>query len=236
MSSLSHPPTVTQYTSTHTDIGHPDRTATHTHTRRQFFDCFLLQLCSSSVRLLAVGYMHASYTDAFVQHRIVSSGSGITLLVRWTQRTNERRWYQFVYTNLIGSVDSVDSVVDTTMLRERTPCIQVFVSFASAADSNFVVQRHCLATHIERDWDGKRQFIAERSPGTLFMSSIWSETISKPRSIIIHPDVGEGKWWWAFVGFISPAILLASTARTDSADINIQWMLMITCNLIIIIS
>lgn len=62
--------------------GHPDRTATHTHTRRQFFDCFLLQLCSSSVRLLAVGYMHASYTDAFVQHRIVSSGSGITLLVR----------------------------------------------------------------------------------------------------------------------------------------------------------
>lgn len=79
--------------------------------------------------------------------------------------------------------------------------IQVVVSFlASAADSNFWIRTHCV--RIERE----RLFIAERSLGTLFMSSIWSETIFKPRSIIrtlLRTSGGGGgvgvlAWWWAF--------------------------------------
>lgn len=112
----------------------------------------------------------------------------------------------------------------------------MFVSFPSAADSDFGIRRHCLRGMRER----KSQFMAERSLGTLFMSSIWSETIFKPRSIIVRvlcdtagkasvDDDGGGGVKLASICrfyFISICYFIAEV-------ISIQRLLMITCNLII---
>lgn len=163
---------------------HPPPSHTHTLTRPNISIVFLRQLFSSSVRLLAAGYICALSTHT--QRIWFVSFSVVRKLPFLFDELNKRRWYQFVYTNLIGSVDS--GVDDDA----RTHTLNIF---------------KCL--YLFRHRQQIADFWARRTSGQE-RETVYSWAFSWDLVYVVdlirndfqaslhHPDAAANKWrcWW----------------------------------------